>query len=140
MYIKYSVYYMHTFIYLYTYILYIYIYIYIYIVTSWRQSNAPILLITTMALWRHAGYGRLVAELINIYIYVYIYIYIYYVCLYLFYFICNFFWFIICLLFHFLDIFMHHSEHPLFFSWGALDRTSIFRGELLGKRGVTFFQ
>ena len=29
-----------------------------YIVTSWRQSNAPILLITTMALLRYAGYGR----------------------------------------------------------------------------------
>ena len=28
-----------------------------------RQSNAPILLITTMALWQHAGYGWPVAEL-----------------------------------------------------------------------------
>ena len=36
----------------------------IYIVTSWRQSNAPILLITTMALWWHAGYGRPVPHLI----------------------------------------------------------------------------
>ena len=35
-----------------------------YIVTSWRQPNAPILLITTMALWRHAGYGRPVPHLI----------------------------------------------------------------------------
>ena len=25
---------------------------------SWRQSNASILVITKMALWRHAGYGR----------------------------------------------------------------------------------
>ena len=33
-----------------------------YIVTSWRQSNAPIVLITTMALWRNALYGRLVKE------------------------------------------------------------------------------
>ena len=29
-----------------------------YIVKSWRQSNAPILLITTMPLWPHARYGR----------------------------------------------------------------------------------
>ena len=38
--------------------MYVCIYIYKYKVTSRRQSNAPILLITTMALWRHAGYGR----------------------------------------------------------------------------------
>ena len=30
---------------------------------SWRQSNVPIFLITTMALWQHNGYGRPVAEL-----------------------------------------------------------------------------
>ena len=41
--------------------IYIHIYVYKYIVTSRRQSNAPILLITTMALWRHAGCGRPVA-------------------------------------------------------------------------------
>ena len=29
-----------------------------------------------MALWRHGGYGRLVAEIIYIYIYIYIYLYI----------------------------------------------------------------
>ena len=33
-----------------------------YIVTPWRQSNAPILLITTMALWQHAGYWQPVAS------------------------------------------------------------------------------
>ena len=37
-------------------------YKYTYIVTSWRQSNTPILLITTMSLWRHAGYGWPVAS------------------------------------------------------------------------------
>ena len=47
--------------YIYIYV-YVYIYIYKYIVTSLRQSNAPILVITTMALWRHAGYGRPVAK------------------------------------------------------------------------------
>ena len=31
-------------------------YIYTYTVTSWRQSNAPILFITAMASWWHAGY------------------------------------------------------------------------------------
>ena len=33
---------------------------YIYTVKSWRQSNVPIL-ITTMALWQHSGYGWPVA-------------------------------------------------------------------------------
>ena len=33
-----------------------------YIVTLWRQSNAPILLITAMALWQHVGFGQPVAE------------------------------------------------------------------------------
>ena len=61
----------------------------------------------------------------------------FFICFVLFY--LYFFLFIICLLVYFLDIFMHHSEDPLFCSWGVLDRTSIFRGELLGKRGVTFF-
>ena len=37
-------------------------YIYTYIMKSRRQSNAPILLITAVALWQHAGYGRPVAE------------------------------------------------------------------------------
>ena len=36
------------------------------IVTSWRQSHAPILLITTMALWPHAGYRRPVAGFIAV--------------------------------------------------------------------------
>ena len=60
-------------VYIYIYI-YIYIYTYVYaqqaqskecntyIVKSWIQSNAPILFITTMALWWHAGYGWPVAE------------------------------------------------------------------------------
>ena len=51
--------YIYTNIYTYT---YIYIYIYIYIVTLWKQFNVPILLIITIALQRHAGYGRSVAK------------------------------------------------------------------------------
>ena len=60
------------FIHLYLYI-YIHLYIYIYIVMSWRQSNAPTLLIIAMALWWHAGYGQPVAEFVYIYIWVSIY-------------------------------------------------------------------
>ena len=42
--------------------MYMYIYIYIHTHTYRRQSNAPILLITTMYLWRYAAYGQSVAS------------------------------------------------------------------------------
>ena len=80
-----------------------------YIVKSWRQSNAPILPITTMALWKWGGWAhwtvfmaslymyyvslfglvehhkhRFLFDLsIYIYIYMYIYIYIYYIYIYI---------------------------------------------------------
>ena len=60
---------LHQFLYKCIYIYaYIYIYIYLYthtywrLVTSGRQSNVPILLITPMALRKHASYGRPVAK------------------------------------------------------------------------------
>ena len=58
--------YIHTYIYMYEYIyLYILYLLYMYIVKSWRQSSAPILLIITMALWRHAGMdGHVVTKLL----------------------------------------------------------------------------
>ena len=52
--------------------LYIYTHIYIYMYSDVMKTiQCIILLITTMALWRHAGYGD-----INAYIYIYIYIYV----------------------------------------------------------------
>ena len=59
--------YIYIHIYIYTYIYtHIHIYIYTYRETSWRQSNVPILPITTMPLWPHIGYVRPVAELLAV--------------------------------------------------------------------------